>query len=53
VGKILALVRLYDIPDLHRWPRVQDVVSSWRLVKCTKESAGQRYGTAGKNIGNA
>jgi transposase len=28
-------------------------VSYCRLVKCAKESAGKRYGTAGKKIGNA
>jgi transposase len=36
-----------------RFPRVQDVVSSCHLVKCAKESAGKRYGTAGPKIGNA
>jgi transposase len=53
IGKILSLVRRYDIHDLDRFPRVQDVVSYCRLVKRAKESAGQRLGTAGKNIGNA
>jgi transposase len=32
---------------------VQDFVSYCRLVKCAKESAGKRYGTAGAKIGNA
>ncbi|HEX2243411.1 MAG TPA: transposase, partial [Gammaproteobacteria bacterium] len=32
---------------------VQDFVSYCRLVKCTKESAGKKYGTSGKKIGNA
>jgi transposase len=53
VGKILALVLLYEIHDMHRFPRVQDFVSYCRLVKCAKESAGKRYGTSGKKIGNA
>jgi transposase len=53
VGKILALVMLYEIHDIQRFPRVQDFVSYCRLVKCAKESAGKRYGTAGKKIGNA
>jgi transposase len=53
VGKILALVLLYEIHDIHRFPRVQDFVSYCRLVKCAKESAGKRYGTSGKKIGNA
>jgi transposase len=53
VGKILALVLLYEIHDIHRFPRVQEFVSYCRLVKCAKESAGKRYGTAGAKIGNA
>lgn len=53
IGKILSLVRLYEIHDLDRFPRVQDVVSDWRLVKSAKESAGKRVGPSGKNIGNA
>ena len=28
-------------------------MSSGRLVKCAKASAGKRYGTSGKKIGNA
>ena len=53
IGKILALVRLDEIDDLQRFPRVQDVVSDGRLVKCAKESAGKRSGTSGQTIGNA
>jgi transposase len=53
VGKILALVLLYEIHDMHRFPRVQEFVSYCRLVKCAKEAAGKRYGTSGKKIGNA
>jgi transposase len=53
IGKILALVLLYEIHDIQRFPRVQDFVSYCRLVKCTRESAGKRYGTAGAKIGNA
>src|SRR5918992_4147433 len=53
IGKILALVMLYEIHDIDRFPRVQDFVSSCRVVKCAKESAGKRYGTAGRKIGNA
>jgi transposase len=53
VGKIFALVMLYEIHDIHRFPRGQDLVSYWRLVKCAKESAGKRDGTSGQNIGNA
>ena len=53
IGQILSLVLLYEIHDIQRFPRGQDVVSSCRLVKCAKESAGQRYGTSGSKIGNA
>ena len=53
IGKILALVLLYEIHDLQRFPRVQEFVSYGRLVKCAKESAGKRYGTSGTKIGNA
>jgi transposase len=53
VGKILALVLLYEIHDIHRFPRVQEFVSYCRLVKCAKESAGKRYGSTGAKIGNA
>jgi transposase len=52
IGKILALVILYEIHDIKRFPTVQDFVSYSRLVKCAKESAGKRHGTSGKKIGN-
>jgi transposase len=53
IGKILSLVLLYEIHDIQRFPSVQDFVSSGRLVKCAKESAGKRYGTTGAKIGHA
>jgi len=53
IGKILALVLLYEIHDIQRFPRVQDFVSYCRLVKCAKESAGKHYGYSGTKIGNA
>jgi transposase len=52
VGKILALVLLYEIHDITRFPRVQEFVSYARLVKCPRESAGKRSGTGGHKIGN-
>jgi len=52
IGKILALVILYEIHDINRFPTVQDFVSYSRLVKCAKESTGKRHGTSGKKIGN-
>ena len=52
IGQILALVMLYELQDITRFPRVQDFVSYCRLVKCAKESAGTRHGFSGKKIGN-
>lgn len=53
VGPILALVLLYEIHDIRRFPTVQDFLSYCRLVKCGKESGGKRFGTSGNKIGNA
>jgi transposase len=52
VGRVLGMTILYEIHDIKRFPRVQDFVSYCRLVKSAKESAGKRYGTSGKKIGN-
>src|SRR6266446_3595958 len=52
IGQILALVLLDEIQDSARFPRVQDFVSSCRLVKCAKDSNGKRVGTSGKKIGH-
>jgi transposase len=53
IGKILRWVLLYDIHAMSRFPRVQDCVSSGRLVTCAQESAGKRYGTSGAKLGKA
>jgi len=53
VGRILALVILYEIENIKRFPRVQDFVSYSRLVKSAKESNGKKYGSSGNKIGNA
>jgi transposase len=53
IGQMLSLGLLYEIHDVHRFARVQDFVSYCRLVKCARESAGKRYGTAGAKIGHA
>jgi transposase len=53
IGRILGLVILYEIHDIHRFPSVQDFVSYCRLVKSAKESAGKIIGSSGKKIGNA
>jgi transposase len=53
IGHTLALIILYEIHDINRFPRVQDFVSYSRLVKPSKESAGKLYGHSGAKIGNA
>jgi transposase len=52
IGKILRVVLLDEMHDITRFPRVEDFVSSCRLVTCAKESAGKRDGTSGAKIGN-
>jgi hypothetical protein len=52
-GARLRLVLRDDRHDLPRCPRVQDVVSSGRLVTWAKASAGKRDGTGGRTIGQA
>src|SRR5262245_34205800 len=42
LGTILSRVLRSDIHAIGRFPRVQDCAASARLVKCRKESAGQR-----------
>jgi transposase len=52
IGNTLALILLYEIHDIGRFPTVQDFMSYCRLVKCSRESAGKLYGHAGSKIGN-
>ena len=53
VGQSRARVLLSALHAIHRFPRVQAGVSSCRLVKGAKESAGPRQGTSGKKSGQA
>jgi transposase len=53
IGKILALVLLYEIHDIRRFPEVGQFLSYARLVRCAHESAGKKQGTGGNKIGNA
>jgi transposase len=53
IGTILRLVLLYEMHDIQRFPSVPAFLSSCRLVKCAKASAGKRFGTSGAKIGNA
>ena len=52
IGKILSLTIFYEIGTVNRFPSVQKFASYSRLVKCSRESAGKRYGTSGSKIGN-
>jgi transposase len=53
VGKILALILLYELHDIKRFDRVGQFLSYARLVRCAHESAGKKVGSGGKKIGNA
>jgi transposase len=52
IGKVLALVILYEIQDISRFPSVGNFISYARLVKCPHESAGKRSGSSHNKIGN-
>jgi transposase len=53
VGKILALILLYEIHDIARFATVGQFLSYARLVRGSHESAGKKKGSPGKKIGNA
>lgn len=53
VGKILALVLLYEIHDIGRFATVGQFLSYARLVRPDRESAGKKQGFGNKKIGNA
>lgn len=52
IGKVLALTILYEIGDISRFPRHQDMASYARLVKGTVASAGKISGSRGAKMGN-
>jgi transposase len=53
VGKVLALVLLYEIHDIARFDSEGQFLSYARLVRCAHESAGKQLGSGGRKIGNA
>ena len=53
IGKVLALILLYEIHDVRRFAEVGQFLSYARLVRCAHESAGKKQGTGGNKIGNA
>lgn len=52
IGPTLALVILYEIGDIARFPKVGNFISYARLVKCAHESAGKRTTGANNKVGN-
>jgi len=53
IGKVLALVLMYEIHNIRRFGGVGDFISYCRLVKCSHSSAGKVCGSGGRKIGNA
>jgi transposase len=53
VGKVLALILLYEMHDVGRFDSAGQFLSYARLVRCLHESAGKKLGCGGKKIGNA
>ena len=53
VGKVLALVLLYEIHDVGRFATVGQFLSYARLVRCQHESGGKALGGGNAKIGNA
>ncbi len=53
VGKILALVLLYEVHNMLRFDSAGQFLSYARLVRCRHVSAGKTLGSGGKKIGNA
>jgi transposase len=53
VGKVLALILLYEVHTILRFDNAGQFLSYCRLVPCRHESAGKVQGSGGKKIGNA
>ena len=53
IGATLALVILYEMGEIARFPRVGTFISYARQVKCAHESAGKRSTGANNKGGNA
>jgi transposase len=53
VGKVLALILLYELHDVQRFGEAGQFLSYARLVRCAHESGGKKRGSGGKKIGNA
>src|SRR5262249_8185512 len=53
VGKVLALVLLYEIHDIRRFASAGRFLSYARPVRCQHESAGKVFGSGNARNGNA
>ena len=53
VGKVLALILLYEAHNMLRFDNAGQFLSYCRLVRCQHVSAGKVVGSGGKKIGNA
>jgi len=53
VGKVLALILLYETHDIGRFETAGQFLSYARLVRCAHESGGKKLGRGGKQIGKA
>jgi transposase len=53
VGKVLALILLYETHAIGRFETAGPFLSYARLVRCAHESGGKKLGSGGKKIGNA
>ena len=51
IGKTIALTLLFEMDRVDRFPSHREFASYGRLIKCTHESAGKKYGTGGAKIG--
>jgi transposase len=52
IGRMLALIILYEVDDINRFSSVQDFLSYCRLVKGTVASAGKIKGGKAGKVGN-
>jgi transposase len=53
IGKVLALILLYEVHNMLRFDNAGQFLSYCRLVRCQHVSAGKVLGSGGKKIGNA
>ena len=52
IGEIISMTMMYEIGDLARFKQVGDFLSYCRLVAGSHTSAGKKYGSPGRKIGN-